>query len=216
MAALDGGGAPDRRSALVETRTLVKRHYARGLLARSGSGTLAVDRVSLEIERARVFGLVGESGCGKSTLARAMVWLDPPTSGDVLYDGVPLGTLDRRGLRALRRRMQIVFQDPNGALDPRMRVRLSMEEGLVNIGIAGRRSGNAASTSSWSWSASLPNGVAATRTSSPAARSSASSWPARLPSLRSSWSWTSRSPTWTYPSRRRSSTFSWISRSGSP
>ena len=127
--------APVGAAPLVQTRALVKRHYARGLLARGGSGTLAVDRVSLEIERARVFGLVGESGCGKSTLARALVWLDPPTSGDVFYDGVSLGTLSRRGLRALRTRMQIVFQDPNGALDPRMRVRQSMEEGLVTIGM---------------------------------------------------------------------------------
>jgi oligopeptide/dipeptide ABC transporter ATP-binding protein len=78
---------------------------------------------------------VGESGCGKTTLARALLHLDPPTGGEVLYDGTPLGELSRNDLRALRRRMQIVFQDPNAALDPKMRVRDSMEEGLRNLGV---------------------------------------------------------------------------------
>jgi oligopeptide/dipeptide ABC transporter ATP-binding protein len=119
-------------AGLIEVRELSKRHRARGL-HRPGSGVLAVDRVSFSIARGSVFGLVGESGCGKTTLARALLHLDPPTSGDVLYDGESLAAMPRRRLREQRRRMQIVFQDPNGALDPKMRVRASMEEGLKNL-----------------------------------------------------------------------------------
>ncbi len=119
-------------AGLIEIRNLSKRHRARGL-HRPGAGVLAVDRVSFAIERGSVFGLVGESGCGKTTLARAILHLDPPTSGDVLYDGASLRELPRRVLREQRRHMQIVFQDPNGALDPKMRIRDSMEEGLKNL-----------------------------------------------------------------------------------
>jgi oligopeptide/dipeptide ABC transporter ATP-binding protein len=119
-------------AGLIEVRDLSKRYRARGL-HRPGAGVLAVDRVSFSIERGSVFGLVGESGCGKTTLARAVLHLDPPTSGDVLYDGASLSGLPRRALREHRRRMQIVFQDPNGALDPKMRIRDSMEEGLRNL-----------------------------------------------------------------------------------
>ncbi len=119
-------------AGLIEVRALSKRHRARGL-HRPGLGVLAVDRVSFSIARGSVFGLVGESGCGKTTLARAIMHLDPPTSGDVLYDGESLAAMPRRRLRDQRRRMQIVFQDPNGALDPKMRVRGSMEEGLRNL-----------------------------------------------------------------------------------
>ena len=120
-------------AGLIELRQVTKRHYPRGVLARSQGGVLAVDRVSFSIERGSVFGLVGESGCGKTTLARATLHLDPPTGGDVLFDGVALRGLAPRSLRALRRRMQIVFQDPNSALDPRRRVRDSLEEGLRNF-----------------------------------------------------------------------------------
>jgi ABC-type oligopeptide transport system ATPase subunit len=120
-------------AGLIECREVSKRHYQRGMLARAMGGVLAVDRVSFSIEKGSVFGLVGESGCGKTTLARALLYLDPPTSGEVLFDGAALGALSRRELRARRRRMQIVFQDPNSALDPKMSVRDSMEEGLRNL-----------------------------------------------------------------------------------
>jgi oligopeptide/dipeptide ABC transporter ATP-binding protein len=120
-------------AGLIECREMSKRHYQRGLLSRAQGGVLAVDRVSFSIEKGSVFGLVGESGCGKTTLARALLYLDPPTSGDVLFDGARLGELSRRELRVRRRGMQIVFQDPNSALDPKMRVLGSMEEGLRNL-----------------------------------------------------------------------------------
>jgi len=123
-------------AGLVEIRQLTKRHARRGLLQRAAGGPPAVDRVSFTIERGTVFGLVGESGCGKTTLARSLLHLDPPTSGEIVYDGIRIAGLSRRGLRDIRRRMQIVFQDPNAALDPKMRVRDSMEEGLRNLRVA--------------------------------------------------------------------------------
>jgi peptide/nickel transport system ATP-binding protein len=122
-------------AGLIEARGLTKRHHRRGLLHRPAGGPPAVDNVSFGVERGSVFGLVGESGCGKTTLARSLLYLDPPTEGEVVFDGVPLGGLSRRALRGLRSRMQIVFQDPNAALDPKMRIRDSMAEGLVNLGM---------------------------------------------------------------------------------
>ncbi|HEY9594423.1 MAG TPA: ABC transporter ATP-binding protein [Spirochaetia bacterium] len=124
-------------AGLVEIRGVTKRHARHGLLA-GGSGAPAVDDVSLTIQRGEVFGLVGESGCGKTTLARAVLHLDPPTAGEIVYDGMSLGSMSRRTLRAMRRRMQIVFQDPHAALDPRMRIRDSMEEGLRNLHVPRR------------------------------------------------------------------------------
>jgi len=82
----------------------------------------AVDGVSLAIRRGETFGLVGESGSGKSTLGRALIGLRAPTGGRVAFDGTVLGDLDARALRAQRRRFQIIFQDPFGSLNPRLRV----------------------------------------------------------------------------------------------
>ena len=118
----------------IEIRDLVKRYPGRGLDIRKGF--LAVDRVSFGIERTGSFGLVGESGCGKTTLARSLLFLDPPSSGEVLLDGVSLGALSRKDLRRMRWRMQIIFQDPNGALSPKLSVLGSMEEGLANKGFS--------------------------------------------------------------------------------
>jgi len=95
---------------------------ARDLTKRYGSTTV-VDRVSLTISRGETLGLVGESGSGKSTVARMLLRLIEPTSGTVTFDGQDVIAANRPQLRALRRRMQMVFQDPYGALNPRMRVR---------------------------------------------------------------------------------------------
>jgi ABC-type oligopeptide transport system ATPase subunit len=98
---------------LLEARHLVKSY---------GHATPAVDDVSFPIERGETLGLVGESGSGKSTIARMVMGLIEPTSGDVLFDNQPLTGIPPRKLRQLRRRLQIVFQDPYAALNPRMRV----------------------------------------------------------------------------------------------
>ena len=92
----------------------------RRLFARPAPQLIAVNGIDLMIGRGETFGLVGESGCGKSTLGRAVLQLVRPTAGRVAFDGVDLVGLDERALRAHRRRMQMVFQDPFSSLNPRM------------------------------------------------------------------------------------------------
>jgi peptide/nickel transport system ATP-binding protein len=90
----------------------------------------AVSDVSFSVARGETFGLVGESGCGKSTTMRAVLQAPPPTSGSVSFDGVELTTLSAGELRAFRRRMQLVFQDPQASLNPRWTVRTTLLEPL--------------------------------------------------------------------------------------
>ena len=108
---------------LVEVEGLAK-HFAgrRGLLGFGRGAIRAVDGVSFSIARGEVVGLVGESGSGKSTVGRAVLRLLEPTAGSVRFDGVEVTKLGRSELRRLRRRVQIVFQDPYASLDPRRRV----------------------------------------------------------------------------------------------
>ena len=122
----------------LEIKNLVKHFYGQGILNRSRVAVRAVDRVSFGIERSTIFGLVGESGCGKTTLVRSILYLDPPTSGEIWFDGMQLGSLSARNLRSFRKRMQIVFQDPNSALNPKMRIADSLAEGLVNLKLPAR------------------------------------------------------------------------------
>src|SRR5579864_2100828 len=96
---------------------------ARGLVKEYGAGVRVVDDVSFDIARGETLGLVGESGSGKSTVARMLLRLIEPTAGRVLYGGRDLPAMRSGEMRGLRRRMQIVFQDPYAALNPRMRVR---------------------------------------------------------------------------------------------
>ena len=105
-----------------------------------GGGTLhAVRGVSFRQRRGETLGVVGESGCGKSTLAKLILHLVPPTSGEVRVDGEALGGLSDRRLRRRRRDMQMIFQDPQASLDPRMRVGALLEEPLVIHGLGTRR-----------------------------------------------------------------------------
>jgi len=126
---------------LVEVRDL-KVHFpiTRGVIFDRVIGhVMAVDGVDLTILRGRTYGLVGESGCGKSTLGRALLQLIPPTSGSVKFDGVELTTLTGEKLRGMRRRMQMIFQDPLSSLDPRQNIESILVEGLVAHGIGADR-----------------------------------------------------------------------------
>jgi oligopeptide transport system ATP-binding protein len=117
--------------ALVEVRHLVKHFERGGGLFRAKSIVRAVDDVSFSIDEGETFGLVGESGSGKSTTGRCMLRLIEPTSGEMRFRGEDVLAFDRARLRAARRDMQMVFQDPYSSLNPRMRARDIVEEPLV-------------------------------------------------------------------------------------
>jgi len=118
---------------LLEVRELTKHFAARsGMLARARRVVRAVDGVSFAVSAGETLGLVGESGCGKSTLARALLFLDPPNGGEILFDGAEVRGDD---VARLRRRAQIVFQDPYASLPPRMRVQKILADALVIHGV---------------------------------------------------------------------------------
>ncbi|MDR2516616.1 MAG: ATP-binding cassette domain-containing protein [Spirochaetaceae bacterium] len=119
-------GAP-----LVRAEQVRKYFPAGGMLNLKQEFTRAVDGVSLDIMAGETFGLVGESGCGKSTFGRALIGLFPLTSGRVVFDGADLALLRSRRLKDFRARMQIVFQDPGSALNPRITIGDSLLEPFV-------------------------------------------------------------------------------------
>jgi oligopeptide/dipeptide ABC transporter ATP-binding protein len=117
---------------LVEAHGLTKTFaVGRSVLGRPRAWVRAVTDVDLTVAPGETLGLVGESGCGKSTLGRLLLRLIEPTAGEVRFEGRALSGLGGRELRALRRSMQIIFQDPYGSLNPRMRVEAIVGEGLL-------------------------------------------------------------------------------------
>jgi len=122
---------------LLQVRDL-KTHFPvkRGFLQRTVDHVRAVDGVSFEVGQGETLGLVGESGCGKTTVGRTILRLVPATSGEVVFDGKEVFRQDATNMRALRREMQIIFQDPGGSLNPRMRVGRLVGEPLLVHGLA--------------------------------------------------------------------------------
>ena len=119
--------------SLIEVQNLTKVFpLGESIFGGSAEGEVrAVDDVSLNIESGETLGLVGESGSGKSTLGRLVLRLMEPTSGSIRFDGRDLLSASRREMRQRRRDMQIIFQDPFGSLDPRMRVEHIIAEPLI-------------------------------------------------------------------------------------
>jgi oligopeptide transport system ATP-binding protein len=122
---------------LLELRGL-RMHFpvTEGMIARRHVGDVkAVDGVDLTISRGETLGLVGESGCGKTTMGRCILRLEKPTAGEILYDGVDIANLGRRELVALRRRIQVIFQDPYSSLNPRQKVGSIISEPMMVHGV---------------------------------------------------------------------------------
>ena len=116
---------------LVEAKNIKKYYPIRaGIFLRIVNHVKAVDGVSLNIYKGETLGIVGESGCGKSTLARVIVGLQPATDGEVYFEGKVISELNRAQIKEVRRKMQIIFQDPYESLNPRMTVGEIVSEGL--------------------------------------------------------------------------------------
>ncbi|HVT28878.1 MAG TPA: ABC transporter ATP-binding protein [Lacipirellulaceae bacterium] len=142
----EGHHAPDTLTVAEDTAPLLavknlKVHFPvrRGFFGRTVDHIRAVDDISFNVYRGQTLGLVGESGCGKTTTGRAILRLIEPTGGQVLYNGTDLAQLGSRQLRAMRGKMQIVFQDPYGSLNPRMTIESAITEPMVIQGIGTSR-----------------------------------------------------------------------------
>jgi oligopeptide/dipeptide ABC transporter ATP-binding protein len=126
------GSPDDGRPPLIVVRDLTKLFpIRRGMLRRTAGAVRAVGGVSFDVAQGETLALVGESGCGKTTTGRAILRLIEPTSGSVHFEGTDVLALDQGALRALRRRMQIIFQDPFSSLNPRMTIGAIVREGLT-------------------------------------------------------------------------------------
>ena len=127
-------------NGLIEVENL-KKYYpvTAGMLSKHVADVKAVDGVSFCIMEGETLGLVGESGCGKSTLGRTLLRLEEPTAGKVIYKGRDILAWDKRKLKELRKEVQMIFQDPQSSLDPRMTVGDSIGEALLVHGMKNER-----------------------------------------------------------------------------
>lgn len=126
---------------LLEVKNLVKKFPIKGgLFGRVKDHVHAVNEVSLSIEEGETLGLVGESGCGKTTLGRTVLRLLKPDAGRILFEGEDISLLPPKKIRPLRRRFQLIFQDPYSSLNPRMTVGSTLSEGLLIHGVGNRSS----------------------------------------------------------------------------
>ena len=123
--------------SLIEVNGLKKYFPVKTGFGRADQSLKAVDDVSFTVKKGETLGIVGESGCGKSTLGRVLIRLLEPTAGSIRFDGVDLSETSPGELRRMRRRFQMVFQDPQSSLNPRMKVQRIMEEPLRTHGIRG-------------------------------------------------------------------------------
>src|SRR5262245_52472702 len=142
------GAAPGNAAsgdALLEVRNLVTHFPVGGGRFGGRAGVVrAVDGISFSIRRGETLGLVGESGCGKTTTGRSILQLERPTSGQVIFEGRDLTAIGDAELRAVRRRMQVIFQDPYASLNPRMTVGQILAEPLAVHGIVPDRGARSA------------------------------------------------------------------------
>ena len=116
---------------LLEVKGLEKKYYGQSTLFKKKEGFQAVAPLSFSLYPGETLGLVGESGCGKSTLARALIYLDPPTAGEVYFRGKKIVLTDRQLMREIRQKIQFIFQDPYASLHPLKRIGQAIEEVLV-------------------------------------------------------------------------------------
>jgi len=137
LAAIPSG---TKAATQAERDTLIRVNHLCTWFGSSDDPVKAVDDVSFEIRRGEVLGLVGESGSGKSTIGRSLLRLVPITSGQVWFDGIELSALEGKALKAMRRRMQMIFQDPFASLNPRMTVSDTLAEPLLLHGLEDKRS----------------------------------------------------------------------------